>query len=528
MRNHLLSNVTSDSNAGFGENGGATGPTEVRTGRVLGSGAAPMAEGSWQSQTVADPAGWSQASDGRWAFRGADGGGEIALSGTADGRLEVAQDGEVYTLSADQAQAGIEITGTEGADRVTVDESVNSVVPPTVSSGNGEVQPGLIINTLAGDDEVSADENVQVSLGIGGGEGNDTLTGGAADDILVGGAGDDQIAGGGGHDSLAGWEGADRLSGGDGHDKLYGGTGDDILRGNGGNDSLLAYDGDDRLEGGAGADHLQSGAGADALDGGEGADMIYAEHGDQVDTGRVKDGGDVDADLVIAEQGLSSENISTGGTNDVVLESDLTAADAWLSRHPQFQIAEGSSEDFVQQVRMDLGAMLNTSSGRALLEEIGAALDAESALPDAERPPPITVSERFATGSYATGVDADGNAFRSLQLSNRAGTYASGEAERSLDTFQHELVHAWQGLYGRPIGSTRYESGQVIRNSEADAVGLGWVGRDGTIYDESIRYSENQFRREIGLEERSTYGPENRTPAGAPQEYFGFENGEPV
>jgi len=99
-------------------------------------------------------------------------------------------------------------------------------------------------------------------LGLGGSDGDDTITGNALNNSLTGEAGADNIDGGSGNDSLQGGAGPDTLIGGDGRDKLYGGIGRDTLKGDSGND------------------YLQGGPDKDVIDGGTGDDtvMLYFDH----------------------------------------------------------------------------------------------------------------------------------------------------------------------------------------------------------------------------------------------------------
>lgn len=147
------------------------------------------------------------------------------------------------------------ITGTNAADEVIVDATVNGVVarlndvvqvfaPMSVTS--------LVVNGLAGDDKIS--NNTGFSATLRGGAGDDTIKGGTGNDVMQGGAGDDiltDFAGGGGTNVLDGEAGNDSLWGGFGpSDTLLGGNGNDVI-----------YDivgGTNVIIGGAGSDTLIS------------------------------------------------------------------------------------------------------------------------------------------------------------------------------------------------------------------------------------------------------------------------------
>jgi Ca2+-binding RTX toxin-like protein len=98
---------------------------------------------------------------------------------------------------------------------------------------------GFEVNAGDGNDSVSVERNVPISVTLRGGAGNDRLVGGAGADKLIGGAGNDQLIGRGGNDSLFGGSGDDSLHGGNGNDLLRGGPGEDGLLGGAGANQLL-------------------------------------------------------------------------------------------------------------------------------------------------------------------------------------------------------------------------------------------------------------------------------------------------
>jgi Ca2+-binding RTX toxin-like protein len=117
-----------------------------------------------------------------------------------------------------------------------------------------------------GDDSMTYLGNV--SGGLIGGDGNDTLVSGSGEDYLEGDGGNDRLADGGGP-----------------RGRLVGGDGDDILRGGGGPDCLKGDAGVDRLIGGAGRDALHGGSAADALSGGYGHDVLKGGGGSDIMSG---------------------------------------------------------------------------------------------------------------------------------------------------------------------------------------------------------------------------------------------------
>lgn len=201
------------------------------------------------------------------------------------------------------APSGI-VTGSNGADMIFVDNSVNRTVNgfagddifyvdlsrghslrPVVVGGNGDDQffgeDGDMseFRGQAGDDTAEGGFGSDTFLG---GDGDDTLSGNGGGDQIFGGNGDDRIFGGEGDDALYGDEGGN-ISEGD--DEIIGGAGDDWVFGNGGNDRLFGGMGQDEIGGGDGADELFGGAGDDHLHGGDGDDAVAGNAGDDVLTG---------------------------------------------------------------------------------------------------------------------------------------------------------------------------------------------------------------------------------------------------
>ena len=102
--------------------------------------------------------------------------------------------------------------------------------------------PSSVVNTSLikllgsdGDDRLTLDEThgTLPKASLVGGNGNDTLTGGS---------GADTLNGDGGNDLLVGKAGNDQLFGGTGNDTLTGGGGKDQLRGQAGNGALYSRD----------------------------------------------------------------------------------------------------------------------------------------------------------------------------------------------------------------------------------------------------------------------------------------------
>jgi Ca2+-binding RTX toxin-like protein len=194
------------------------------------------------------------------------------------------------------------IAGSKLADNIQVEVSGNNLV--VNMNGQQTTTPAwlvtgraIVIDGLAGNDEITIAEGVTYTTTIHGGAGNDTIRGGDLDDLLFGNAGNDTIFGGEGKDTITGGAGVDTIHGDDGDDLIngdagndtifgdagkdecHGGAGNDIIHGGDGKDYLLGEAGKDVLYGDAGADDLTGDAGNDELHGGDGDDVLFGEDG---------------------------------------------------------------------------------------------------------------------------------------------------------------------------------------------------------------------------------------------------------
>ena len=146
--------------------------------------------------------------------------------------------------TGDGAADSVTVTGTKGADQITVLSNGTSVnvnglpAQVTISGSEGDLD-SLVVNALGGNDVIDASllATGQVKLTIDGGAGNDTITGSAGNDILIGGDGNDIVNGGRGNDLALLGNGNDTFiwNPGDGSDTVEGGAGTDTLVFNGAN-----------------------------------------------------------------------------------------------------------------------------------------------------------------------------------------------------------------------------------------------------------------------------------------------------
>jgi Ca2+-binding RTX toxin-like protein len=162
----------------------------------------------------------------------------------------------------------LNVAGTNGSDNIAV---LVQATDPDSLPGTGDETSDLVV-TRNGSPVASCsllDAAAPINrLVIDGGNGNDTITvddavlvsvqanGGNGQDVIDGGGGNDTLSGGNGKDSLDGAAGDDQVDGGNGADNLQGGLGVDILNGGNGPDTLADPDGDQGLDGGHGPDTI--------------------------------------------------------------------------------------------------------------------------------------------------------------------------------------------------------------------------------------------------------------------------------
>lgn len=153
----------------------------------------------------------------------------VTRDATDASKLDVLRNGAVVTRVDVAKVKAIKIDGKGGNDRITVDASVPTSIPTTLSGSTGD-------DTLVG------------------GDGRDKLDGGKGNDLLEGNGGNDDLHGGDGNDTLMGGDGNDSLQGDNGNDTLHGENGNDMLKGGNGNDMVAGDAGNDRVSGNGGTD----------------------------------------------------------------------------------------------------------------------------------------------------------------------------------------------------------------------------------------------------------------------------------
>jgi Ca2+-binding RTX toxin-like protein len=131
----------------------------------------------------------------------------------------------------------LHVTGTAGDDAITASRNGSTLHVGVGHRSGGSLAAAdlsvssvkrIVVDALAGNDDVEISSTVAIPTILNGGNGNDTLAGGAGDDQLHGGAGNDTLRGGLGRDALFGEDGEDTLYARDGvADFLSGGFGTD-------------------------------------------------------------------------------------------------------------------------------------------------------------------------------------------------------------------------------------------------------------------------------------------------------------
>ena len=119
----------------------------------------------------------------------------------------------------------LQILGTVGNDRITVDQAADGLVVGNTGGWSQtftDLIASLRITGAGGNDSIILGASVTQNATVFGGAGNDTIVGGAGKDILYGGPGNNILAGGAGNDTLVCLGSTkDTLTGGDGRDTFW-------------------------------------------------------------------------------------------------------------------------------------------------------------------------------------------------------------------------------------------------------------------------------------------------------------------
>ena len=426
-------------------------------------------------------------------------------------------------------EGAIRVKGTHGSDRIDIDQlkdgSVNVSINGKVRSFTPEQARHLVIEGGAGDDTITASENVNVPLYILGGRGSDTITGGSGDNYIRGGKGNDTISvRGGGKNELFGDEGHDKITGGSGRDYIDGGQGSDTLEGGAGNDVIYGGAGNDVIEGGAGDDFINAGYGDDAVEGGAGHDVIFGGSGDDQ-----LGGGDGD-DVLIG--GLGHDSVTGGSGSDKIRVAEgghvvPDAADTDVKTlNPQqvpgsIRIDPFATERFREHMRDDLEAMAAIEPGQAMfqgLEQAGKHTMITGTNDDNGYAMSFTRNGNYQSKITPLGYRTlAGSGTGSLVSINPLFTNMYDGSEpwsetNSMIILAHELSHVYNSATGT-MDSILYnditggyaidpEGPDTVSGAEFQAVRLH-PGR--TVSDNPYGMAENDYREYVGIERRTSY-----------------------
>ncbi|WP_094511116.1 DUF4214 domain-containing protein [Synechococcus sp. MW101C3] len=226
-----------------------------------------------------------------------------------------------FAVSNPLASLALQLSLTNISSIEIFDFNPAAVNQPVRFSGIGLFfAPGLqSIFTAGGDDFLL---NIERSLFIDAGSGNNTVdldaagtvvTAGGTDSVL-GSGGNDSIVTGGGNDTVDAQGGADSISVGEGNDSVLGDGGNDIIDGGTGNNTINAGTGEDSVITGVGNDSIVGGTGSDTINAGDGTNTVLAGLGaDSVVTG-------TGADSISTADGIEDEDdtVSSGAGADTV------------------------------------------------------------------------------------------------------------------------------------------------------------------------------------------------------------------
>ena len=210
--------------------------------------------------------------------------------------------GEIYrangrTVAIEQADGGLLVLGTAGADRFKIfgasDSDGEQVEIDSYFHGHFGPRTYFRVDAGAGDDTVFVNGPFLSPLRLNGQDGNDVLDASGNYPTVT-------------------------ARGGNGNDTLRGGAGNDQLFGEAGNDVIRGFDGNDRMDGGANDDLLDGGLGSDEFIGGLGIDLAdYSNRLDNLTIGigsYADDGASGERDNV--RTGV--ENVTAGSGNDTI------------------------------------------------------------------------------------------------------------------------------------------------------------------------------------------------------------------
>ncbi len=367
----------------------------------------------------------------------------------------------------------------------------------------------IVLNTQGGHDDIRVDDDVQATIFIDSGSGDDRLLCGGGFTKIDAGPGDDRIftrsgasyieagdgndvvsAHGSGPMTAYGGKGHDTLSGGEGACFIDGGLGDDVLVGGRGHNVLSGADGDDQITPGPGRNTIYTGTGVDFIthlrpD----VQLFNAYSASEPVPSTLAD----DSGVIIAAKGLDSCGIVVEGT-------------------PRFQ----------ERVNDDLRLLLGSGNGRQLLDVLGEVARRSG------KPVLIRELTEEENGMCFPGRTPQDDPFI---RNGEAGiptlgctvyydpSFLKGEVTSVVHLY-HELCHAYNFVTGTtfpgwsPDGVDANKPRDAVPNAELQAVGLT-VEASAFDFDKDPAtapltsnpepFTENGLRKEFGIPPRRQY-----------------------
>ncbi|ONH56480.1 hemolysin [Pseudomonas cedrina subsp. cedrina] len=429
----------------------------------------------------------------------------IHISQRPDGKLSVKVNDKEYSFDGDKSASA-----------------------PSSSKDKPSPPFSLNIKTAGGNDTITLDPNVSVTVKIEAGDGDDTIQAGGGVTDIYGGRGNDHIRLG---------RGISYAEGNEGDDTMIGGTGDSVMYGNQGKDRLYAGAGaaskTSHLDGGDGDDQLYAGNGHTVINGGRGNDRIIAHDDTVIYTGKGSD--------TVWANGSKARIYAKGGDRLLGTEhSTITRQAPSDAGRKAFKIQ--GTDAFKQRVEDDLELLRASPAGRKMLEEMDNAAQNNGA--------PVTIEQseanmyRFNTRELNTlsmedrnkiklddpkvgglkdgvpGARADqGRLFYNPSLIHVKPDPTAPELTSPIVQFYHEMAHAWNGANGTLLEGTSKPSPDHPErpgppNMELQAVGLP---TDAPPFDfdndpstpptstNPAPFTENALRAEMGRPARTKY-----------------------
>lgn len=241
--------------------------------RIIGSDGPDTLIGSSKNETLVGSLGRDKISggggddwiEGNSSFAREDSSGDELNGGPGRDTIVGSSVNDTIISDADDTviRATTQLNGTPGDDLIamvmkndgSIDALLNGVLVTNYSVGS---LVGIEISGGDGNDTITVDSRISLDHGItlNGNSGNDTITGSGSYDTIMGGDGDDSLIGGGGGDSVDGGAGNDviRVTGGD--STLTDGAGDDTVSGSDFDDTFVVGPGKNVFDGRGGGDTL--------------------------------------------------------------------------------------------------------------------------------------------------------------------------------------------------------------------------------------------------------------------------------